>query len=110
MKRAIIIVSATLLAYVTGASAVEPTPTEMCQDYYHFSENVMKMRQMGTPMPRVMGTAEGSRLLESIVQRAYRTPRYSAPSNQDGAVQDFANREFSSCLEAVQDLRVIQGN
>ncbi len=79
----------------------------LCKRYHSMATTLMKSRQSGADMSKMMEPTIGSKsaaILQPMVIAAYEVPRYSTPQHQTRAVQDFANEQYLSCVKAIQEV------
>ena len=76
---------------------------DICPDSGKSAYLIMKARQRGVDMSRMMeiasssGIAELDALNKSLTIDAYKVPRYSTPENQQKAAEDFRDRLLLEC-------------
>lgn len=96
-------------ALVFGAMVIEahaePSDTQVCKSIYDFAETTMRARQQNMPMPETLTFAGGNDILESIVLQAYQAPAYRSQEYRQAEIQEFANRQFSDCMQVMRAAR-----
>jgi len=89
-----------------SSSAAASTSTETCKSISGVAQEVMKSRQQGILMAELM-EVEVSDLIKPLMHqyivRAYETPRFRTPQNQQRAVTDFANDAYLACIKQRKD-------
>lgn len=73
--------------------------TSHCKKLGEHASTVMKHRQGGTPMSRLMDAIGGNEIGEAMIIAAYEHPRYSVKANQREAMTDFANDVMVACYK-----------
>ncbi len=90
---------------VTGPASAQETAREtamqFCMAVSDFAHAVMRNRQNGTPMSKVMEEAAGERLHEELIVEAYSRPRYSSKEMRERQVLDFENEVYGYCFKGV---------
>jgi len=93
----------TLLAVSLLAS---PAYADVCNTVHSVSTAIMKNRQVGTSLKKMMDVANDptnekvAKLLTKIIVAAYEQPRFSVVENQEKAITDFANKLMLECVKA----------
>ena len=76
---------------------------QACKDISLLAKELMKIRQVGVPMSRVMEltSAEGlaGEMSRLFAQLAYRVPQYSTEQSRELAVREFENDAYRNCYE-----------
>lgn len=77
-----------------------------CLVMNEFAENVMTMRQNGTPLSvAVSGVSELSppeeieEVMKAVIFAAYDTPLYQTEARKQEAITEFSNIVYSTCVE-----------
>jgi hypothetical protein len=92
-----------LSVFSLGVCAGEPTQAqkdELCEAVHGAAENVMRARQGGVPMPKMMEMASKAAGGRELVVAAYREPMFSSDSYIERAVVKFANEAYLACITA----------
>jgi hypothetical protein len=91
---------------VTTSALMAETALEKCKVYGDVAENIMKNRQAGVSLTKIMGMieegpgAEGYRLL---MIEAYETPRWNGAATKKRSIQDFRSSVELRCLKQLSD-------
>ncbi|MBC6408014.1 MAG: hypothetical protein GDA40_07785 [Rhodobacteraceae bacterium] len=104
---ALALVALAALCAPSAGSAESPNEQQkqqLCEVTETLARNVMEIRQAGVSMSEVMkkmaeADAAVLSLARSIVIDAYENPRFSTPSVQKEAVEDFANNVALECYK-----------
>ena len=90
-----------LLAFNANSSENSPNPDpSFCGAVYNISQTIMKMRQEGFSMVKMMDVAGDSKVTISIVKAAYDEPRWAGGTMQKRAIDDFSNMMAKQCYDA----------
>jgi hypothetical protein len=94
------------LCLFAGASFAQeaPAPAEKdavdaCATVGDLAESVMRNRQQGISMSRMMEIAKDSDLVRAIVIAAYDQPRMSVDRNIQRSIDDFRNEVMLQCYQ-----------
>ena len=90
----------------TAASAFateEVSTHELCKDIGTLAETIMKHRQVGTSVIRMMEIADTDGLAQVIIKEAYEMPRYSSEEYQRRAISDFRDDYYITCLKVREE-------
>ncbi|WP_273772756.1 hypothetical protein [Brucella intermedia] len=101
MKHAFLI-AAILLS--TSAAQAE-NADKVCKSWGDLAAKIMQLRQMETPMSRVIEIAadgEKDSISRQIVTQAYEQPAYSTKTHQARAVDSFRNRIELACFKSAK--------
>lgn len=73
-----------------------------CKNAQDIAESIMKGRQQGVAMSKMMEVAEGdaANILEALIIEAYDRPRYSTEKMQQRSVQGFRDDVYLECVKA----------
>lgn len=89
---------ATVLALsIAPVAATAATAQEACTIFGNSAELVMKARQQGVPLSKLMEISQGNSIVTGIVLEAYKISRYSSPDYQERAIKDFRNVVELAC-------------
>lgn len=103
MKKLIIFASIMMVSVTTQAIAAEPVDSrqDYCRVIADVSEYVMKSRQMGMEMNKLLDIEGSSQVpfWEGIVIAAYKQPKFSTEEHQHNASQEFRNKYYIKCME-----------
>lgn len=107
MKRFIICLA---FASFSSVALAQDTTTEEtaetgvnCEQIGELAESIMRNRQQGASMSRMMQIADGNELVRMIVMEAYNLPRMSVPANQQREIADFRNEIELQCYQALSN-------
>ena len=101
MKHAILL--AILLTTSAAQAADGANPDKVCKSWGDLAAKIMQLRQMETPMSRVIEIAadgEKDSISRQIVTQAYEQPAYSTKTHQSRAVDSFRNRIELACFKS----------
>ena len=96
MKKLILI--AALLAF--NANAEESKKERLCKTIYEVADSVMKSRQNGTPMEKLMGITNGNKELIDMVIGAYRMPLMNSHKMKMQMRTEYANKKMVECYQS----------
>jgi len=89
------------------ALAEEASPYEGCKAIASVASTIMKSRQIGVPLTKVLDWAEShekfTEMLLPIVKSAYRVPKFSTEKYQTRAALEFENKVMLECLDVMAD-------
>lgn len=71
---------------------------DICDSLESFASGVMKTRQHGISLKKVLSPAK-DKMLRYIIIEAYKVPGFSTDKHRKKAVIDFSNRIYLECLE-----------
>ena len=113
MKVPQILLTAVLASVFVGVFVGQPSATkaddsaskhQLCESLETLARTIMTRRQEGLSLSLAMkaienvdATQEMSEFVRSTLIAAYHTPRFSVPSNQQEAIEDFANEIALQC-------------
>jgi archaellum component FlaC len=81
-------------------NVVKEEPSNIsCKQVGEIAENIMKIRQAGTPMSSAMDIADGNSVVIAMVQVAYEITRWSTDQNKLEAMQDFRIKNEQLCYK-----------
>jgi hypothetical protein len=104
MKKFIVTILLTLVV-TTSAFANEL----ICEKIRQLSENIMKNRQQGVPINKMIDIANSepkvASLMKAIVMDAYNQPKYQTAKYKQEAVVEFANRQYVTCIQILEDAK-----
>lgn len=97
-------VAAMIAAAAVPASSAQNVKDEFCESLSQAAESIMKRRQEGVSMVTQMKLTEKMQpevrdLTRSLITEAYSKPRYSTPSNQQRASEDFRDEFAVACYK-----------
>ncbi len=72
---------------------------EICQTRYEIAKKIMKNRQWGQEMPKLIEIARGDEYVESLIIRAYDEPVYFTEMNRMNEVNRFSNEAYLECVK-----------
>lgn len=107
MKRTAMIATALILATPTFAGTFTETEQQKCETIAESAETIMKARQNGIGMDRLMqavkdSTEKGSRsLYQKMVGEAYQQPDWSQSQLRQKSIQDFKDKWYRKCYLAL---------
>lgn len=91
------------LASALTLYSVHAQANEFCADQSELASAIMKLRQMGVPVSKMMKAANTSsdpllrKVLVSYTELAYERVRYSTKEYQQKAVVDFGTEVYNMC-------------
>jgi len=97
------LILATTLAALSFTANAEGKPSEkltLCKELSTLAERYMTLRQSGTSMADIYGTANGSELLELMIVQAYEKPQFGTEKYKLEQVSKFKNEWFLSCIKS----------
>lgn len=81
----------------------EPKPREyddsLCKSIANSAALVMKARQQGIDMSKVLEAAGSDSQGRALTIAAYKSPRFSTEHHQQRAIEDFRNDAFLGCVQ-----------
>ena len=105
MKKMIIIVF--LLMLEINSYAIDSKGMKWCSTLSGISEMIMKSRQNGVDMEKLMGINtklinDGSPDISFIIIEAYETPRFNTQKIKVQTISDFKNKQYLGCIKAAK--------
>jgi hypothetical protein len=97
MKKLIATLAIATTALTFNAQA--DTLTETCASYHKLATSIMRNRQEGISVVKMMGAASESKLAQLMVQAAYDSPRYSTDRMKIKSITTFANNWATACFK-----------
>ena len=95
MKKAIL-----LLLLIAAPVQVEAlTDYEYCKQLSEYSESVMKARQMGVPLHKMMDIAQPEKVLMELTLAAYDRPKMFTEKVRREFVNEFASQVLLDCMK-----------
>lgn len=97
------VLSTLALASALTLYSVHAQANEFCADQSELASSIMKLRQMGVPVSKMMKAANTSsdpllrKVLVSYTELAYERVRYSTKEYQHKAVVDFGTEVYNMC-------------
>lgn len=85
---------------ITAAVVLSTTAQANCGNVYNAAETMMKARQAGVPLSKVIELADGSEAITALAMDAYEGSRYSTPSIKQKVITEFANKWMLICMKA----------
>lgn len=73
-----------------------------CMAISEVASAIMRARQSGAPMEKMIAIAKNSNLHKSLVKLAYTTPKYDDKDRQKGSIEGFKIGAFFQCMETNQ--------
>jgi len=73
-----------------------------CDDIYKLAESMMKARQKGAELPKILDVIErngSSDAVKKLAIMAYKEPRWNNENLQKRAISEFANKFMLECLK-----------
>ena len=95
--------STLVLASALTLYSVHVQANDFCADQSELASSIMKLRQMGVPVSKMMKAANTSsdpllrKVLVSYTELAYERVRYSTKEYQHKAVVDFGTEVYNMC-------------
>jgi len=80
----------------TGLACAEPIS---CEQVEKLAGTIMKARQNGTPMSRLIKKADSEGIKQLIVM-AYEQPRFASEKYQKRAIEKFKNKVYLECYKS----------
>ena len=77
----------------------EKSTHEICSDASEGAEKIMKLRQQGYSMRKLMEEFQDNDFGKAIVQDAYDQPRYNTDEYQQKIIKKFSNEIYSLCIK-----------
>lgn len=105
-------ISILLLSTVLTLYSAHVQANEFCADQSELASSIMKLRQMGVPVSKMMKAANTSsdpqlrNVLVSYTELAYERVRYSTKEYQHKAVVDFGTEVYNMCKRQFINLSV----
>jgi len=105
---------AALLAISTSVAANDDTPykssVEFCTGVSGLAEHVMRNRQIGVPLSKMLSVAESSEKIDSslrepltnFILEAYGSPQYSSEKMRERVTNEFANTVMLTCMKEMK--------
>ncbi|QVL49072.1 MAG: hypothetical protein KFB96_00580 [Thiocapsa sp.] len=81
----------------TFANATKDDWRTKCQNIANLAETIMRGRQVGLPMAKLIELSEGNAIAESFVISAYDLPRYLSESMRQRSTDDFRDQAYLAC-------------
>jgi hypothetical protein len=85
-----------------GPAAAGDDWRQVCKTWSETGGTVMRGRQNGAPMSRMMDAAGDSSIAQAIVMDAYKQPRYQTEDMQKKSVEDFTNTVYMGCANGMK--------
>lgn len=89
------------------AHSATDTNEEYCKDLYQLAENIMFFRQDGASVIKQMELVESmkptkdfKRLMEMMIEKAYKEPKFGSEEYKAEAITEFANDIYIRCKQA----------
>jgi hypothetical protein len=89
-----------LIILLTASTVQAGTPEEACKSYHELATSLMDARQSGVSLVKAMSITD-RKFLQDLTIKAYKQPRYRVEENKKRAAEDFANRIYLECYEAL---------
>lgn len=89
------------LSAATAAADVD----KFCKEHGDTAELIMKVRQQGVPISRLLEGISSDSIFRDMAFQAYEQPRMSHEENQQRVIEDFRNDQELLCLKALQKRR-----
>ena len=84
----------------TPFSAQAQISASQCSNLGEIAKNIMILRQNGVPISRLMSELDPE-LFGALILFAYQQPRYSSPSFQSRAIEEFRNGMETACYKGL---------
>ena len=91
---------------LTFTSAYADDWSEKCDSYTQLAEAIMKARQSGVSMAKLMKTVkkkDGGDFVVQLIIDAYDTPRYSSEKMQQETIENFRDNNYLECVKALRN-------
>lgn len=107
MKRFTLVLAACLVSGAASGQVEKVDPQKFCTPLSETAAQIMKSRQMGVPMSKVIGVfkEEGAALYRNLTVEAYDSPRFSTKPMIEKAVSDFESKAFLDCYKALTAMK-----
>ena len=76
----------------------KPTPHDVCKGNASVAKSIMRARQNGVPMYRLM-ELDDSYVFKKYVMTAYEYPRFDTEEVKDDLANDFQDEAYLSCMK-----------
>lgn len=89
---------------LTAAPALASEPwQENCEAVGDLAHIIMKNRQQGEPLPKMMEIAAGEPVSEKMVAEAYDQPKYNGEEYKTEAADEFRDRWYLDCYKVLKE-------
>ena len=97
MFKIIAIIAALATAPIAASAQISAS---QCSNLGEIAENIMILRQNGVPISRLMSELDPE-VFGALILFAYEQPRYSSPSFQSRAIEEFRNDMETACYKGL---------
>ena len=96
-----------LLMLEINSYAIDSKEMKWCSTLSHISEMIMKSRQNGVDMERMMEhntklVNKGNPDISFIIIEAYEMPRFTTQRIKVQTIKDFKNKQYLACIKAAK--------
>lgn len=81
--------------------AEDVTPEQACAAVHKLADTIMRGRQEGVPMPKMIDAVPDFLVGKELIQSAFNHPRYNTSGIKAQVIQEFANDAYAECYQAV---------
>lgn len=85
-----------------AATAHATTVNSLCASIGELAESIMRARQSGASVTRMLETAQGNKIAEALVMDAFNTSRFTSQPFIDRAAEEFRERAEVQCLRTLK--------
>lgn len=87
---------------VAGGVAAKDSALVKCTRYAELAQTVMKARQAGVPLAKLLETSTNVEAFSGLFMMAYEYPAYHSPEMQEKTISDFYASEFIACMKEIK--------
>lgn len=105
MKKLNKIIAVAAFALSSIPAIAEQSVDEFCEEQSAAAESIMKARQSGASLSRMLAVGPQPSPYRQLIISAYELPRMQHPDNQKRMVVDFKNDHHLLCISTIEKLR-----
>lgn len=102
MRKLTKIIAIAAFAFSSISAIAEQTDDEFCAMEAKIAESIMKSRQAGVPIGKILAV-QGSDSYRNLIIDAYELPRMSYEPNKQRMIDDFRDDHHVACLKAMSN-------
>lgn len=85
-----------------GAVSADESKLVRCTGYAELAQTVMKARQAGVPLAKLLEASTNVEAFSGLFMMAYEYPAYHSPEMQEKTISDFYASEFIACMKEIK--------